>query len=87
MKPKKCKRCDYTWTPRNRDIKPKACPQCKRYDWDVKVSSAKMVFQDLKLALTEHDKGLKSMIDEEIARYPLLFQEAIQALTKLRNKI
>ena len=34
-----CKRCDYIWTPRKPDIKPKACPRCKRYDCNVKVSS------------------------------------------------
>ncbi len=41
MKPKAtCKKCDYIWTPRNPDIKPRACPSCKRYDWNKKVSSA-----------------------------------------------
>ena len=33
-----CKKCDYSWTPRN--LSPKACPACKRYDWNKKVSSA-----------------------------------------------
>ena len=36
----------------------------------------------------EHRKlTIIDMIDEEIAKYPLLFQEAIQALTKLKNNI
>ena len=28
----KCLKCEYEWTSRNG--KPKACPRCKRYDWD-----------------------------------------------------
>ncbi len=36
----------------------------------------------------EHRKlTIIDTIDEEIAKYPLLFQEAIQALTKLKNKL
>ncbi|KKK92177.1 hypothetical protein LCGC14_2705550 [marine sediment metagenome] len=36
----------------------------------------------------EHRKlTIIDIIDEEIAKYPLLFQEAIQALTELKNKI
>ena len=27
-----CKLCGYTWT--SKLEKPKACPQCKRYDWN-----------------------------------------------------
>lgn len=29
----KCKRCKYEWNARI-SRKPKACPNCKRYDWD-----------------------------------------------------
>ena len=28
-----CKRCGHEWEPRG-EKKPKACPKCKRYDWD-----------------------------------------------------
>ena len=28
----KCKKCDYSWI--STVTKPKACPKCKRYDWD-----------------------------------------------------
>ena len=28
----KCKQCGYEWTPRMKI--PKACPSCKRYDWN-----------------------------------------------------
>ena len=42
MKPKAiCKRCDYIWTPRDPKTKPKACPKCKRYDYDTPISSAR----------------------------------------------
>lgn len=27
-----CKRCDWKWVARSRH--PKACPNCKRYDWN-----------------------------------------------------
>ena len=29
----KCNRCGYEWTSKKSNIKPKACPNCKRYDW------------------------------------------------------
>lgn len=29
----KCKKCGHVWTPRT-NRKPKACPACKRYDWE-----------------------------------------------------
>ena len=29
----KCKLCGHKWKQRT-DEKPKACPACKRYDWD-----------------------------------------------------
>lgn len=29
-----CKRCSHTWIPRS-DEKPKECPSCKSYRWDV----------------------------------------------------
>ena len=32
MKQIKCKRCGYEWI--TRIDKPKACPRCKRYDYD-----------------------------------------------------
>ena len=51
-----CKRCNYIWSPRNPDIKPKACPQCKRYDWDVKVSSAQSMGEP---------KQAKRVVDEQ----------------------
>lgn len=28
----KCKKCNHKWMPR-KDIKPKACPNCKSYKW------------------------------------------------------
>lgn len=28
----KCEQCGHEWDPRT--DKPKACPACKRYDWD-----------------------------------------------------
>lgn len=28
----KCNKCGYTWEPRKQ--RPKACPECKRRDWD-----------------------------------------------------
>ena len=31
----KCKLCYHQWKSR-KDDKPKACPRCKRYDWDKK---------------------------------------------------
>ncbi len=32
----KCKLCKWEWTARTKNQKPKACPACKRYDWDKK---------------------------------------------------
>ena len=29
----KCERCGYIWPPRNRDVKPVACPRCKSPYW------------------------------------------------------
>ena len=34
MEKRKCKRCGFEWIPRI--VNPKACPNCKRYDWDTK---------------------------------------------------
>lgn len=31
----RCLRCKHEWLPR-RPRKPKVCPKCKRYDWEVK---------------------------------------------------
>ena len=32
---KTCNQCGHIWTPRSEDI-PRACPKCKRYDWNNK---------------------------------------------------
>ena len=37
MKKHTCKICRHQWTPRT-DDKPKACPKCKRYDWNKKIA-------------------------------------------------
>jgi len=31
----KCLHCKHTWFPRHNKL-PKVCPECKRYDWNVK---------------------------------------------------
>lgn len=36
----KCVKCRYQWFPRRQEV-PKACPRCKRYDWDGKRNGKK----------------------------------------------
>ena len=30
----KCLKCGYEWYPRNPEVIPKQCPNCKRMDWN-----------------------------------------------------
>lgn len=32
-----CLRCNYKWGSRLLDNKPRACPRCKRYDWNKEI--------------------------------------------------
>jgi len=30
----RCERCDHEWVPRDKDVEPKVCPNCKSPYWD-----------------------------------------------------
>ena len=40
----KCKKCGYEW--RSRKTFPKACPNCKRYDWLVSTQEKQTIIVD-----------------------------------------
>ncbi len=42
----KCKKCQYEWP--SKLERPKACPKCKRYDWDKEDSEIPVGFDSIK---------------------------------------
>ena len=49
MRNYKCKLCKYEWFSRIEE-KPKQCPKCKRYDWDInKKDNSQGISQDKEL--------------------------------------
>ena len=54
---------------------------------EVVIQGCEFYLQGLESGYEHRKLTIIDMLDEEIAKYPLLFQEAIQALTKFRNKL